>query len=229
MAQEIKRLLQREDKGLSQADNVPAALLRVTFLDLDITLRKWDEAIRNYVTSPKSGVAPDPSKRSQERSNTNRAVAADRITWRTFTKAIHILGPKGQYYELRLYWDPDLRLPNLPPAIIRYKPISRQNELHAMVSKLYSDLGITPQTWQRLVDKYLDRTVGDNSVERSNERGNLKKAIIDRNQYPWDIFIKALDIIGVLEVHFTVYLNWGRMTTHHSHHFRVRDQVTDIE
>jgi hypothetical protein len=66
-------------------------------------------------------------------------------------------------------------------------------------------------------------------VERSNERGNLKKAIIDRNHYPWDIFVKALDIVGVTEVTFTLYLNWGRVTTHHTHHFQVHSQDTSKE
>lgn len=216
MAEDMHRLLSMDDKGKSEAENAVAKLFRGVLLDAGIDRNTWDRLIRRYVTDPKNGVPANPTKRSSARSNLNRALSKPKITWRTFRNAISLLGPKSVTYEVDLTWDPKLQLPKPPPLSIEYVPQSRQDELCQIARELFTELEISPKTWDRLVERYLDRhvkSVGRNPVDRSTERGNIRKTILNSNHYTWDNFTKALNILGVVKATFVVKLDWGSKTT----------------
>lgn len=220
MAEDMHQLLLRDDKGRSLAENAAAKLFRGVLLDIGIDGRSWDRLIRRYVTDPKNGIPNNSTKRSSARSNLNRALSKPKITWRTFRSAIALLGPKSVSYEVDLVWDPKLQLPNTPPTHLEHMPQSRQDELCQIVRGLFTELGVGPKVWDRLVERYLDRnitSVGHNPVDRSTERGNIRKTILNSNQYTWENFVKALNILGVVETTFTVKLNWGTKVTCQKH------------
>jgi hypothetical protein len=223
MAEDMHQVLSLDDKGASSALNAPSKLFRSILADLNIDRQAWDKLMRQFINNPKNGVPNTPSKRSSERSNLNRALSKDRITWRTFRKAIQLLNPKDCTYELELVWDKRMTLPNEPPTAITHIPQNRQDELFTMFGRILTDIGSTPKLWGRLVDRYLDRqndSVSRNPPDRSTERGNIGKAIMGKHEYTWETFVKGLSIVGVRRATLTINLNWGRKTTCHSYTFK---------
>lgn len=223
MSEEIHKILAMDDRGIPEAHNAPARLFRTILYDLKIDRMTWDRLMRDFLTNPRSGVGQTPAKRSSERSNLNRALARPKVTWRKFRQALQVLNPKRIEYELEVTWAQDFIFPQEKPNTLSYSPQGLENELYMIWSLLMRDLGVTPQIWNRLVERYLDSPaskVSDNPPDRSTERGNLRKALFDKNELTWPTFCKGLGIVGIKEATLTVVLEWPRKTTHHSHHFK---------
>src|SRR5690606_22611350 len=103
-------------------------------------------------------------------------------------------------YTLYLEWDPDIIHVNEPPASIEYEPLSRRDELATIWRELSAEVGISPMSWRKLVDRWLmhpARGVWDNPPDMSTERGNLRKALLMRDSFTWSTFEKGLGILGV--------------------------------
>lgn len=222
MSEEIHKILSLDDRGVPEARDAPAKLFRGILFDLSIERMTWDRLMRDFLTNPRSGIPDNPTKRSSERSNLNRALAKPNITWKMFRKAIQVLNPKGVSYELAIVWSKDYVFPNEKPHNLSYTPQAKENELAQMFRILNRDLGITPQIWKRLVERYLDSVgtrVRDNPPDRSTVRGNLSKALLAKDEFTWSTFCKGLRILGIKEATLTVVLTWPKKTTEHSHHF----------
>lgn len=223
MSEEIHEILLLDDRGTSTASDAPSKLFRSILYDLKIDRMLWDRLMRDFLTHPRSGVENTPTKRSSERSNLNRALAKDRVTWKMFRKALQVVHPTNVSYQLELGWQKDFLFPNEKPNTLTHCPQARENELGQMFRILLRDLGISPEIWQRLVERYLDSTnskLKDNPPDKSTVRGNLRKSLIEKTEYTWPTFCKGLGILGVGEATLTVVLEWPRKTTQHSHHFK---------
>lgn len=223
MSEEIHEILEKDDRGISAAIDAPSKLFRSILYDLQIDRMTWDRLMRDFLTNPRSGVDNTPTKRSSERSNLNRALAKDRVTWKMFRKALQVFNPKVVEYELELEWNKDYVFANEKPHTLSYSPMARENELASVFRILLRDLGVSPEIWQRLIERYLDATnkkLRENPPDRSTVRGNLRKSLIEKREYTWPTFCKGLGILGVKEATLTVVLKWPRKTTRHSHHFK---------
>lgn len=182
MSEEIHEILSLDDRGISSASDAPSKLFRSILFDLQINRMTWDRLMRDFLTNPRSGVDNTPTKRSSERSNLNRALARERVTWKMFRKALQVMNPKVVSYELELSWQKDYIFPNKTPNTLNYSPMARENELAQMFRMLLRDVGVSPEIWQRLVERYLDSTnikLRENPPDRSTYRGNLRKALIE--------------------------------------------------
>lgn len=222
MSEDMHRLLSLHDKGIEEAKNAPARLLRSIFLELNMNPLAWDNAMREYLHHPRSGVPDNPTKRSSERSNLNRALSKNRVTWRQFRKALRVMNPREVHYTFHLTWDDGIVHVNEPPTTIEYEPLSRSDELATIWKQLSTDLGISPMSWRKLVDRWLmhpAQGVRDNPPDMSTERGNLRKALLIRNSYTWSTFEKGLGILGVTRVQMTVTLTWAKRKTYHTYTF----------
>lgn len=225
MSEDIKTLLERSDKGLAMAKNAPAKLLRSIFLDRKIKLITWDKLMRNYLISPRSGIANNPAKRSSERSNFNRAIANSSMSWKQLSKAVTILAPDNATIELDLNWDERLVLSVTPPTQIIYEIQGRRNELSGIFQVLLTKMNILPSLWSILIERYLNdprNNISDNPAERSTVRGNLDK-MLKFNSFTWNAFYKALNFLGVVSATFTIILDYeksGKKSSRHSYTFR---------
>lgn len=224
MAQDMHSILSLDDKGLSTARNACSKLFRHILLSLNVERMIWDRKMREWLENPKSGTANTKAKRSSNRSNLNRTLSKDAITWRKFREAIGILNPKRVYYTLDIVWVDGIVLPGEMPTHVEFEQYNRENELCRIIRRLMTDCGITPVPWNILVERYLDRMFEDhpnNPVDYSTERGNINKVILNKDTYTWENFVLALTIMGVKEVTFTVILEWGKTrSSEHAHTFK---------
>lgn len=224
MAQDMHSILSLDDKGLRSARNACAKLFRNILHTLDIDRMTWDTRMRKWLESPKSGTADSRAKRSSHRSNLNRTLSKDTVTWRGFREALNILSPKDAIYRLDIEWDENIVLPIEPPTEVEFSRYNRENELCRFVRILMTQCGITPVPWNILVERYLERMFRDhpeNPVDHSTERGNINKAILEKDSYTWDTFVRALNILDVKEATLTITLQWGKTRyTEHKHTFK---------
>jgi hypothetical protein len=95
MSKEQRKMLNTPDKLESEQGITPlTALFRGVLKHFEVDITTWNSKLTNYLRSPISGTPNNAKDIGQERSNFNRAIARRAITFKTFHRAIQILGPK---------------------------------------------------------------------------------------------------------------------------------------
>ena len=225
MSQDIYTILSLEDKGVSEARNIPAKLLRLVCLDKGITRQKWDKRLDGYLKSPRSGINNDKSTISYTKSNLNRALGKGNITWEKLKKGVSILHRNKIEFKLDLVWCDSLIHEVPPPTSIVKEMSGRGDDLCWFFRHCFSALKLTPLGWNTLVERWLADPANNihlNKPERSWERGNIRKHVLDSNNFTWDTFIKAMSIIGVKSGSISVLLHSGENHTVHTCYFKVK-------
>ncbi len=97
-------ILETLDKGVDQAQNALARLLRIAMRDLRINPYRWSQLMDNYLSDPRNGVPPTPKDRSSSRGNLNKELRKPKITFGTLMKGLRLLNPVSVRLELHLRW-----------------------------------------------------------------------------------------------------------------------------
>lgn len=225
MSNDIHSLLRSDDKDLPLAKNMPAAFFRKIVADLNVTPQKWDAAMRRYLNDPKIHAHLSTGRKSSERSNWNRALAKPTMTWKTLRRGIDILGPQQVTLELSLVWDSRIQLPHKPPTFIEYTPNRQYDDLKRLYQDILVDIGFTPKIWNRLIDRYLNRKqrLLSNPVDRSTERGNINKSLLDTPSFTWGNLMKGLAVVGAERGNMAIVLAWPKRKTIHAMDFSCKE------
>lgn len=230
MSREMQELLSRPDRGSSENCNIHAKLFREILMDRRIDRMAWDRYLRDWMFNPKSGIPDCMKSRSSLRSSINRTTASKKLTWKSLRTGLSIIGAQSVSYKLELKWSSKIKHTVEPPTYVEYIPRGQENELRRMFAILTSMVDMTPQKWQVLLSKYIERVFHDkleaaseeggdalrnNSVEISTFRGNVNKSIWQKDNYTWGTFCRALSILGIVEVKMTMIITWSNKKTVH--------------
>ncbi|MNP88983.1 hypothetical protein D3C85_13770 [compost metagenome] len=95
MSKEQRDMMDSEDKRVDAAKSPLTHLFRMVLAikELKVSSSNWNTRLTRFLHSPWSRVPKNSKDIGQERNNFNRAIARSQITFRTFQKAIQILGP----------------------------------------------------------------------------------------------------------------------------------------
>lgn len=93
MSREQREMMEDEDKLMDRSGSPLTYLFRQVLRELGISVTFWNNRLTRYLKSPLSRCPKNSKDIGQERNNFNRAVAKNEITFKTFLKALHILGP----------------------------------------------------------------------------------------------------------------------------------------
>lgn len=107
MSKNLNDLLNDETKGKTESRSLLTTLFRQILEDLAILPTHWYEQCNKYFRSPISSVGKNTRDISQARNNLSRVISQDVITWRTFIRAVSILGPKSIKLTCELDWGND--------------------------------------------------------------------------------------------------------------------------
>lgn len=93
-----------------------------------------------------------------------------------------------------------------------------QGVLTRLFRQVMDDINMTPYTWQRHMQRYLNdprNRISKNSKQMSSARGNLVKELV-RPDMTWKVFRKALSFLNPKSAKFTLTLEWhnGKSTVH---------------
>lgn len=212
MARDIGSILELDDKGLSLAKSPCATMLRSTLCDLNVSKTMWDKKLDKYLKSPRSGIADTSSARSSKRSNLNRAIASDRVTWDTYREVLMVLNPKAILFKFNFVWDEKIILPKPKVEEIVYERASMECELTRIFREIFHSVGGDLKTWHHFIDRYLNKVYKGkkiNPVDRATERSNLNRTILKATSLTWETFLKTLSIMGIDSGLLTVELVWS--------------------
>lgn len=93
MSKEQVRMMNDGDKLIKEAGNPLTNLFRRVLKELHVETQAWNRRLTTFLQSPLSRVPKNAKDIGQERNNFNRAIAKRCITFKTFQKAIQIMGP----------------------------------------------------------------------------------------------------------------------------------------
>lgn len=207
----MKSLLELPDKGLSLAENPPAQLFRLMLLDRNVTWANWVKYIEAFIASDRSGLPDDSVRRHSEKTNLNRSLSYDEIQWHRLRRGLLILNPKHVRYIIDLQWSEDLIHPVEPPSQVVYDGIGGGEELTNIYRNIGLMIELTHQSWNALVTRWITdpkNGIPNNPHDHSTERGNLRQRVLDNDRFSWDMFTKAMRIIGVDKFKLTAELQW---------------------
>lgn len=104
MSKEQREMMDSKDKLVDETRHPLTILFRkvLAIPELRINSSTWNRLLTRFLQSPWSRVPKNAKDIGQERNNFNRAIAKSEITFRTFQKAIQILGPTRYSMSIRL-------------------------------------------------------------------------------------------------------------------------------
>lgn len=102
MAKEQIRMMSARDKLVGEARNPLTKLFRLLLSELQVSPESWNNRLTLFLNSRLSRVRKTAKDIGQERNNFNRAIAKNEITWKTFQKAVMIMGPAKYCMDIRL-------------------------------------------------------------------------------------------------------------------------------
>ncbi len=104
MSKRLNDLLNDKTKGKSRSKSLLTTLFRQILDDLAIMPTQWYELCNKYYRSPVSTVKKNTRDISQARNNLSRVITEDNISWKTFIRAVCILGPRSIKLTCKLEW-----------------------------------------------------------------------------------------------------------------------------
>jgi hypothetical protein len=145
MSKEQVRMMIAKDKLVKEAENPLTKLFRLILIEVDMGPDRWNRRLTLFLKSRLSRVRKTAKDIGQERNNFNRAIAKREITWKTFQKAVQILGPLEYSMDATLILR-DGRTVKVSSGRI-HNPYTEIDSVQAMIAgKMNSDNDITDYT-----------------------------------------------------------------------------------
>lgn len=104
MSKEQKRMMEAADKLVGLSANPLTKLFRKILEQRDIGSQMWNRRLTSYLNSPFSRVPKNAKDIGQERNNFNRAISRSSMTWKTFQKAVQVMGCKRYRITIHMEW-----------------------------------------------------------------------------------------------------------------------------
>lgn len=97
-------MLNDKNKNKESSGSLLTTLFRQILKDNAVLPTQWYDMCNRYYRSPLSTVKKNTKDIGQARNNLSRVIAMDLISWKTFIRAVSILGPKSIKLTCELDW-----------------------------------------------------------------------------------------------------------------------------
>lgn len=159
MSKEQVRMMNDGDKLIKEAGNPLTNLFRRVLKDMRVETQAWNRRLTTFLQSPLSRVPKNAKDIGQERNNFNRAIAKKYITFKTFQKAIQILGPLKYSMSITMVMR-DGKEVTVSTGMIN-NPYSQIDSLNAVVT----GKGLSPENDNVDYDEGTDTDITDEAVD----------------------------------------------------------------
>ena len=159
MSKEQVRMMNDGDKLIKEAGNPLTNLFRRVLKDMRVETQAWNRRLTTFLQSPLSRVPKNAKDIGQERNNFNRAIAKKYITFKTFQKAIQILGPLKYSMSITMVMR-DGKEVTVSTGMIN-NPYSQIDSLNAVVT----GKGLGPENDNVDYDEGTDTDITDEAVD----------------------------------------------------------------
>lgn len=114
-------ILDDPNKGIEEAENIPARLFRTMLLQLNIHPWRWAQLLSRYVADPRNNIPQTRKDINHARGNMNKELKKSRITFPTLMRGIRLFNPVAVTFRIELEWR------NQPPSIHSYRTVLNRN------------------------------------------------------------------------------------------------------
>lgn len=159
MSKEQVRMMNDGDKLIKEAGNPLTNLFRRVLKEMRVETQSWNRRLTTFLQSPLSRVPKNAKDIGQERNNFNRAIAKRHITFKTFQKAIQILGPLKYSMSITMVMR-DGKEVTVSTGMIN-NPYSQIDSLNAVVT----GKGLSPENDNVDYDEDTDADITDEAVD----------------------------------------------------------------
>lgn len=104
MSKNLNDMLNDKNKNKESSGSLLTTLFRQILKDNAVLPTQWYDMCNRYYRSPLSTVKKNTKDIGQARNNLSRVIAMDLISWKTFIRAVSILGPKSIKLTCELDW-----------------------------------------------------------------------------------------------------------------------------
>lgn len=160
MSKEQVRMMNDGDKLIKEAGNPLTNLFRRVLKEMRVETQAWNRRLTTFLQSPLSRVPKNAKDIGQERNNFNRAIAKKYITFKTFQKAIQILGPLKYSMSITMVMR-DGKEVTVSTGMIN-NPYSQIDSLNAVVT----GKGLSPEHDNVDYDEGTDTDITDEAVDQ---------------------------------------------------------------
>lgn len=109
MSREQQRMMNDDNKLSHESSNPMTKLFRELLKELNYRPDAWNRRLTRFLNSAYSRVPKNAKDIGQERNNFNRAISRKAMTWKTFQKAIQIMGPTRYKITIDMEWSSGAR------------------------------------------------------------------------------------------------------------------------
>ena len=89
---------------VSKGRDVPSRLFRLILAQEGIEGNSWESLMDRLLNDPRNPLPRNSKDRSSQKGNLNKALRADRMTWKTFEKGLRFLGVRKARIVAELTW-----------------------------------------------------------------------------------------------------------------------------
>lgn len=104
MSKEQRRMMDDPNRLVQESANPLTRLFRLILAKQDIGASQWNRRLTTFLKSPFSRVPKNAKDIGQERNNFNRAISRSSMTWKTFQKAVQVIGPLRYRITIDMEW-----------------------------------------------------------------------------------------------------------------------------
>jgi hypothetical protein len=98
----LSKTLAKSDKGVSEAKNTPAVLVRSLFLSRNITMGQFEKYLSDWV---KRNISSNVKQQSSAKSNISRSANEPEVTWNTLLRIASILRLRRLTITMEAEWE----------------------------------------------------------------------------------------------------------------------------
>lgn len=104
MSKDQRKMMDDKRKLVHESANPVTLLFRLILEEIDLGAGEWNRKLTMFLNSHLSRVPKNAKDIGQERNNFNRAISRRAMTWKTFQKAIQIMGPLRYRITIDMEW-----------------------------------------------------------------------------------------------------------------------------
>lgn len=159
MSKEQVRMMNDSDKLIEEARNPLTKLFRRVLKEMRVETQSWNRRLTTFLQSSLSRVPKNAKDIGQERNNFNRAIAKKEITFKTFQKAIQILGPLKYSMSITLV------MRNGEEVTVSTGTINNPYSLIDTLNAVVTGKGMGPENDISDYDEETETTITDEAVD----------------------------------------------------------------
>lgn len=204
-----------------EPDALLAGIWRQVMRDYEMDISRLDDLVSEFA---RKMTFMDTEKQLQYRGNVISDLTSEKMSWRTFLRGIRAIGVVEMdfclvLHHLRFATEHSMLIQFPDPSVdVDFVPKGESKpptELHVFYMAIMRDLGISNDTINKLITRYMGRMrVPITPRNKTSARGNIKKELW-MERLSWKNFVRGLNFLEVTKFEIELRLTFKKSNSTH--------------